>query len=449
MTDDATVGPPLIPGFRYQADLGHGGFADVYRYEQESLGRSVAIKVMHGLSRPAAASFKAESLVMARLSNHPSVVSIYQVGTADDGRPYLVMQLCPPPHLGTQLRKRPFSVAETLDVGIRLAGAVESAHDLGVLHRDIKPANILFTEFRNPVLADFGIARAADHDTTIKAFSPAWAPPEQMRGAPATPAVDIYSLCATLWAMLLGHEPFDNLEDKTDRIPTELPERVPPALSRLLRSGLAARPEHRPASALELARQLQRIQTSLGRPITPVELWDGQGTQNDLGAQQGTNFGHSPTLVDDEHPRTMLKSETILEQTTPDDRTHLVSLSSGPATDSATDSASDVAAAGLSHELAPVASLPPVFAHSFQPNGEFAAAQRSTPRGGLTRWALPLAVLAIVALSGLIFGLLYTSLRSTPTPTNSPTGASSTKPNSTPSTGTPAPSDSMGGSWNG
>src|SRR3546814_3529721 len=82
---------------------------------------------------------------MAQLANHPAIVSVYQAGTTLDGRPFLVMGHCPPPHLAARMRHKPLSVGKALDVTIQPCGAVETAHRLGILHRDIKLANILFT----------------------------------------------------------------------------------------------------------------------------------------------------------------------------------------------------------------------------------------------------------------------------------------------------------------
>ena len=155
--------PPELPGFVYVQPLGTGGFADVFLYEQQMPRRRVAVKVLiaERITSGAAQEFTDEANVMAMLSTHPAIVTIYQAGVAGDGRPYLVMEYCPRPNLQVRARKEPFSVAEALRVGIQVAGAVETAHRAGVLHRDIKPANILVTEYNRPALTDFGIPRPA------------------------------------------------------------------------------------------------------------------------------------------------------------------------------------------------------------------------------------------------------------------------------------------------
>ena len=172
--------PPDLPGFRFVNLVGMGGFADVFQYEQLGFNRTVAVKVMlHDLGEAAQKSFEAEANLMAKLSNHPSIVSVYNGGQAADGRPYLVMEYCPPPHLASRLKKSPLSVAKVLEIGIQIASAVEMAHRLGVLHRDIKPANILFTEYGRPALTDFGISVTTDRaqQGLGVGMSVPWAPP--------------------------------------------------------------------------------------------------------------------------------------------------------------------------------------------------------------------------------------------------------------------------------
>ena len=154
--------PPEIAGFTYLQLLGSGGFADVFLYEQRMPKRRVAIKVLlsEALTEGARESFDAEANLMAQLSTHPSIVTIYQADIAGDGRPYLAMEYCPKPNLGARYRREKISVAEALRIGIQVAGAVETSHRAGILHRDIKPANILVTEYNRPALTDFGISVA-------------------------------------------------------------------------------------------------------------------------------------------------------------------------------------------------------------------------------------------------------------------------------------------------
>ncbi len=274
--------PPLLDGYEYLGVLGTGGFADVFLYRQLRPRRDVAIKVMlRGLGSDTQRQFEDEANTMAMLSSHPSIVSIHSAGVAPDGRPYLVMESCHPRHLGARLRHHVLPLGRALEVGIQIGGAVESAHRLGVLHRDIKPANILFTDFGRPALTDFGIS-AAEGGQGAAAFSVAWAPPEQIANQPMGVEGDVYSLAATVHAMLTGHSPFDvpgenNAMELANRVKTTpLPPTgrsdVPESLEAVLRTAMAKRPEQRYPSVLEFARALQRVQAEMHESITTIDV---------------------------------------------------------------------------------------------------------------------------------------------------------------------------------
>lgn len=115
----ATITAPKIPGFEYVGLLGMGGFADVFEYRQDFPRRPVAVKVLLSTSLDAGArdAFFAEANIMARLSQHPSIVTIHQAAIASDGRPYFVMEFCAKPSLGARFRSERISVAETLRTG--------------------------------------------------------------------------------------------------------------------------------------------------------------------------------------------------------------------------------------------------------------------------------------------------------------------------------------------
>ena len=170
------------------------------------------------------------------------------------------------------------SVSEAVATGIKLASAIETAHRSGILHRDIKPSNVLVTTYSEPALTDFGIAgrlHDVEADTDVRISYP-WSPPELLDGrSNGSVASDVYSLGATIWNLLVGRSPFsipsgDNSSRAlTARILHSTPPRtqrpdVPPALDLLLQQCLAKEPEHRPASALEVARALQRIEAQAG-----------------------------------------------------------------------------------------------------------------------------------------------------------------------------------------
>jgi len=299
--------PPDIPGLRYLDLIGMGGFADVFQYEQLGLNRNVAVKVLlRDLSDSVQRSFEAEANLMARLSNHPSIVSVFSSGQASDGRPYLVMEYCPPPTLAVRIRKSPLSVMKTLEMGIQIAAAIEMAHRLGILHRDIKPANILFTEYGRPALTDFGISVTTESARQGQGvgLSVPWAPPEQLTsGQEMGPASDVYSLAATLWTALAGRTPFELADGpndafamskriRNDPLPPLNRQGAPSSLSLILRTALSKDPSLRYSSALEFARALQNVQTELHLSVTPIDILEAStdGDETDQPPDTGTEL---------------------------------------------------------------------------------------------------------------------------------------------------------------
>ncbi len=284
-------GPP-IPGYTYLQHLGSGGFADVFLYEQAWPQQRVAVKVVRAgvaLSEHETSLFTSEANAMARLADHPYIVDVITAGVIDaeqGSRPYLVMRYCPPPDLGARVRAQPMTVPDAIATGIKLASAIETAHRAGIIHRDIKPSNILVTTYQEPALTDFGIAghlAEVDQDHEVRISYP-WAPPEMVDGrSNGSVASDVYSLGATIWNLLTGRSPYsipggDNSSRAlTTRVlhagpPSVQRPDVPPALDRLLQLCLAKEPVLRPANALELARELQRIEAASGYARTPISV---------------------------------------------------------------------------------------------------------------------------------------------------------------------------------
>ena len=319
---------PDIPGFGYVGHLGSGGFADVFLYEQQWPRQRVAIKVVRPdvpLTEREKHLFAAEADAMARLADHPYIVSVITAGiTREEGRPYLVMRYCPPPDLGVRVRSRPLPVVDAVSTGIKLASAIETAHRSGILHRDIKPSNVLVTTYHEPALTDFGIAGhiadvEGDHDVRI---SYPWSPPELLDGrSNGSVASDVYSLGATIWHLLVGRSPFsipagdNSTRALSARIlhaaaPATQRSDVPPALDRLLQQTLAKRPEHRPASALELARALQRIESAAGWPRTAMAV---EGDRPDSTVAAPGPDDRAATLED----ATVMKPVTVISASGP------------------------------------------------------------------------------------------------------------------------------------
>ncbi|MGC5616484.1 protein kinase domain-containing protein [Georgenia sp. Z1491] len=280
--------PPELHGYEHVRLLGSGGFADVFLYSQHLPRRNVAVKVMteeaaEGQSRE---QFTAEANLMAQLSSHSSIVSIYHAGTSPDGRPFLVMQYCPLPNLAERTRRRPLGVAESVGIGVRLSGALETAHRAGIVHRDIKPANVLTTEYGRPALTDFGIAGLLSNTLTETAgLSIPWAPPEAIDGQVTGVEGDVYSLGATIFTLLVGRSPFTRpggpntrldytTRIRRDPVPRIEREDLPDSLQRVLDKAMAKQPAQRYRSAADLGRALQIVEQEMRLPMTEIEMPD-------------------------------------------------------------------------------------------------------------------------------------------------------------------------------
>jgi serine/threonine protein kinase len=292
--------PPVLPGFSYIHVLGSGGFADVFLYEQNMPRRQVAVKVMLSevVNDQVRQMFQAEANLMAQLSGHPAILTVYQAGVSADGRPYLVMELCSA-SLSERYRRERISVAEVLRIAVKIGSAVETAHRAGVLHRDIKPSNILLTAYGHPVLSDFGIAASltvAKEEDSVGLSIPWSAPEVLLDETPGSIASEVWSLGATVYSLLAGRSPFEvpggsnSSTDLMSRIARAKPQPigradVPASLEQLLRRAMSRKPEQRPATALDFVRELQVVETELGVSQTPIEVsldeW-ALGTVSDL-----------------------------------------------------------------------------------------------------------------------------------------------------------------------
>ena len=279
--------PPVLPGFSHIHILGSGGFADVFLYEQNMPRRQVAVKVMLSavVNDQVRQMFQAEANLMAQLSPHPSILTVYQASVSSDGRPYLVMEMCSS-SLSERYRRERIPVPEVLRIAVKIGSAIETAHRAGVLHRDIKPSNILLTAYGHPVLSDFGIAATLSEATSQEtvAMSIPWTAPEVLLDeTPGTVASEVFSLAATVYSLLVGRSPFElpgaanKSADLIARIgqakvqPVGRPD-VPASLERLLQKSMSRNPANRPSSVLELVRELQGVETELALTQTPIEV---------------------------------------------------------------------------------------------------------------------------------------------------------------------------------
>lgn len=408
--------PPDIHGLAFVRKLGSGGYADVFLYDQATPQRKVAVKVLreHGLSTAAMNAFMAEADAMAQLE-HPCIVPVYATGTTLDHRPYIAMMYYPRPSLSERARSERFSIAETLQLGIQLGSAVETAHRAGLLHRDIKPANVLTSAYGRPGLTDFGIAgRIAEKEDEDVGVSVPWSPPEVLYAtAPASVRSDVYSLAATLWHLLVGRSPFEM--PGGDNSPFALMRRIrdvpppstgrpdaPASLDRLLRSAMSKEPTARPQRVAEFIGALQAIEQELRLPRTPLEL-----------AAEERTLRPQPAAGED---RTQVRAPQVIQPTA------TLPLAGAPITSFApSDEVSGLETRRAAAKVTPVRGFDAdaegrtvLRASAVQPTAEMEQPPAKGPRRGL---AIGLAAVVLVAIAAGGWMLATSPRDSDPTPT--------------------------------
>lgn len=285
------TGTPSLGGFRLMCEVGSGGMGVVYRAEQLSLGRTVAVKFL--LSGRAARGgqlerFLNEGRLLARL-DHPNVVRVIEVGTADH-TPYIVMEFVDGQTLARHAAGRHLPVPEAVRWVELLARAVAYCHEQGVLHRDLKPANVLLSTDGAPKLTDFGLAKALDPEepgqltrTGDVMGTPSYMAPEQAAGRPADKTADVYGLGAILYELLTGRPPFEGentlavmkqVLESPARSPRRLRPDVPRDVDTVCLKCLEKQPAARYPTAAALADDLRRLQIGesiSARPPGPIE----------------------------------------------------------------------------------------------------------------------------------------------------------------------------------
>ncbi len=276
-------------GFADAEEIGRGGFGIVFRCTQVALGRVVAVKVLTADLQEDRERFFREQHAMAKLTGHPNIVGVLEVGETASGRPYLVMQYHPQGSLQDRIKRLGLlPLEEALRVGVKMAGALESAHRMDIVHRDVKPANILLTDYGEPALSDFGIAHVAEGFKTAAGTitgSPAFTAPEVLSGDPPGQASDIYGLGATLFAALTGHAAFERrsgeqvvaqfLRIAGDPVPDLRDRGIPEDVAAAVEKAMSREPADRP-SAIALGEELQRVQSAHGFPVDEMASREGE-----------------------------------------------------------------------------------------------------------------------------------------------------------------------------
>src|SRR3984885_5204669 len=285
---DARVRADLGLPERYEPlrHIATGGMASVWCARDQALGRNVAIKLLaerFADDEGGAERFTREARAAARLSGHPNVVMIYDVGQTDPtgfepSRAFIVMEYLAGGTVGDALRVDSVRRVHAVKWLHEASSALDYAHSRGVLHRDIKPANLLLDRDRTLHVGDFGIARLGAEDTitgTGEVLGTAsYLAPERALGRPATEASDRYSLAVVAYELLVGERPFTATHfaaQARQHIEDELPaaslrnRALPPGVDAVLARAMAKRPEQRWPTAQDFA---QALESALREPTT-------------------------------------------------------------------------------------------------------------------------------------------------------------------------------------
>jgi len=284
-------------------EIGRGGMGIVYRARQVTLARDVAVKTMKAgvLASPEQVRrFRREARAAGRLK-HPHIVPVFNYGVAA-GRHYLVMEYVAGRSLETAVREAPWAPRRAARLVAKAARAIQYSHLQGVLHRDIKPSNVLVSDDDEPHVTDFGLAKATrlaantQDDEALGTLdsesltagdagmgTPAYMPPEQIRGGPLTPAGDVYGLGATLYELLVGRPPFQAatapetfmLVLSQEPVSTRtLNAKIDRDLDTICMKCLEKEPRRRYQTPGDLAADLERFldgKPTLARPAGPAE----------------------------------------------------------------------------------------------------------------------------------------------------------------------------------
>src|SRR6476620_3136854 len=274
-------------GFEDPEEIGRGGFGVVYRCSQPALDRTVAVKVLTSDLEPDSLErFVREQVAMGKLSGHPHIVTSFQAGPTATGRPYIVMQYHPHGSLETKIHATgPLGWADALHIGVKVAGALETAHRRGTLHRDVKPANILLTEYGEPQLTDFGIARIIGGFETADGAvtgSPAYTAQEVLLGQPPDVRSDVYSLASTLFCAGTGHAVFERRQGEQmvtqflritkHPMPNLRDSGLPTDVCAVIEQAMSRNVEDRPATAEAFGEQLREVQRRHGLPVDDMPV---------------------------------------------------------------------------------------------------------------------------------------------------------------------------------
>ncbi len=321
--------PASFDAGRYQTKsfLGEGGRKRVYLAHDTKLERDVAVAVIktEGLDEQGLARVKREALSMARLGNHPHIVTVFDIGE-EAGQPYIVSQYMAGGDIAALIEKAPnhqLAIDEAVALTRQVCEALAHAHSLGIIHRDIKPGNVWLTATGDAKLGDFGLAVALDRSRLTVAGmmigTVAYMSPEQAVGRQTDARSDLYSLGAMLYEMVTGRTPFlgeDIVSIVSQHIntapvsPSWHRSDLPRALEALILRLLAKAPEDRPEDASTTLKALAAVSTSTAGPseaasdANPLDRLAGGifvGREKELDEMRGyleeTLSGHGRTAM--------------------------------------------------------------------------------------------------------------------------------------------------------
>jgi serine/threonine protein kinase len=268
-------------GYEILQELGRGASGVVYKARHLQSNRLVALKVLKSRAGNSLARFRREVEALIWLQ-HPQLVRVYEVGQ-HQSRPYFAMELVEGTSLAKTLAQGPMPPWSAARLLATLARGVQAAHENGLVHRDLKPANVLLASDGQPKIVDFGLAKSVAGDRPVTSLgavigTPGYMAPEQARGQDLGPAADIYALGAIFYQALTGQPPFTGttvrhllvqVRRASPISPRQLRPDVPVKLEQICLRCLLKAPKFRPASARELAVELESFLSTSPEPPLP------------------------------------------------------------------------------------------------------------------------------------------------------------------------------------
>ncbi len=266
----------IIGRYKVIETLGKGAMGVVYKAQDPALDRTVAIKTIvspkrggRRVRRAYLERFEREAKAAAKMQ-HPAIVTIFDVGSTEEGAPFMVLEYLPGESLADRLDRVRFPLGRAVQIGIDLASALGFAHKLRIVHRDVKPANVLHAGENRWKLADFGIARMPDSDLTqvgIFMGTPGYAPPEAIQQGHYTPQADVFAWGAVMYELLSGRIAYEGPDTQTTNSyvikntappPTHYDASIPEPLSDIVMRALHPSTEVRYNNGSEAEHALQK-----------------------------------------------------------------------------------------------------------------------------------------------------------------------------------------------